>query len=183
MTSLVVIVKLSFSKINGHRMTQGERWLKAIYPVAIQFVGQCINPVGDVSYSAAGYVPRFLFGYPVLLWVLGSVTYILAGRILTKYLGRASLLSQIVAWSFCSLGLVYKMSSTLPFNPELLDYVPQWFRVIIVQLDHNAVLRAYWLSLTGCFIFLLLRSRSLAHMNQSGGYLHFAFSSILVIGS
>lgn len=157
-------------------MAKGEYWLKAACPVGLQFLSQCFNPSGDVPYSAVEYIHDLLFDYPIILWALGSLTYIFAVNTVSKYLGMGSLVSLVVSCVLSFLAIVFKLCSTYRFNPELLNFAPLWLEKIVAGIDSNYILRIFWTGLVACLAYFLLQFKFSGQVSRKGERLLLAFS-------
>lgn len=142
--------------------------MKAGFPVALQFLSQCLNPSGDAPYSAVKYIHNFLFDYPIFLWALGSITYVSAVNTISKYLGMGSLVSLVASCALSFLAIVFKLCSTHRFNPELLNFAPLWLEDIVAGIDRNYILRIFWTGLAACFVYLLLQSEFSGRVSRKG---------------
>ena len=124
----------------------------------LQFLSQCLNPSGDVPYSTVEYIHDFLFDYPIFLWALGSMTWVFAVNKVSKHLGMGSLASLVTSYALGFLAVAFKACSTQAFNPELINFVPQWLEMSMLNFDRNYGLRILWTGLVACTVYILVQS-------------------------
>ena len=141
---------------NCDRAATGEHWSKSASPVILQFLSQCLNPSADVPYSTVEYIRDFLFDYPILLWALGSMTWVFAANTISKYLRMGSPASLVVSYILGFLAVTFKLCSTQAFNPEVVDFLPLWLKDVMLGFDRNYGLRIFWTGLAACVVYLLL---------------------------
>ena len=161
------------------RVATGEQWMKSAYPIALQFLSQCLNPSGDVPYSTVDYIRDFLFDYPISLWALVSITWVFAVNTTSIHLGLGSLASSLTSYALGFLAVTFKLCSTQAFNPELVNFMPLWLEGLILSLDRNHCLRIFWTGLVACMVYLFVQSFFLHHMTRKGKCSRFYLSGQL----
>ena len=167
LTSLAWLTYLGFKRTGN-----GFHWYKILWPVALQTVGQHLNPDGTQSLIAT-YINDRVFRNNPLLWVLGSITYISAMKTISKSFRLGPLLFRIVSCALCCVALLFKLCSTRHFNPEMLDFAPPWLREHMAKIDTDSAFRIFGTCLVAAIIYSLVQLRVSRRVSTMGklGYI------------
>ncbi|KAK9445238.1 transferase [Metarhizium brunneum] len=128
--------------------------------VALQFLSQCVNQNGT-KYSIAERMDDFIFRNPVALWIPVLLSHTSAlmsiAQNLRAGLGRHAAFGAALA--LCAAAVVFKLSSTHDFNPELLGFASHHAQHFMATLRQDRLLKAFWTGLLSCLVYYLLHHR------------------------
>ncbi|KAH0595098.1 hypothetical protein MHUMG1_07398 [Metarhizium humberi] len=128
--------------------------------VALQFLSQCVNQNGT-KYSIAEHMDDFIFENPVVLWIPVLLSHTSAGLSIAQNLraglGRHAAFGAALA--LCAAAVIFKLSSTYDFNPELLGFVSHQAQHFIATLSQDRLVKAFWTGLLSCLVYYLLHHR------------------------
>ncbi|XXH00895.1 hypothetical protein Hte_007246 [Hypoxylon texense] len=147
-------------------ISRNQPWFWAAVPVILQYLTQCWNQSGDTTYPMVDLIHNFLFEYPLLLWALALAAYALSANSLANSLGVGMVASRVISSVLCIMAAVFKLCVTQRDNPELLVFMPQWLKTMMLEVDQTQLLRIIWTYMFGCAVCLIAQLKLSAHTKK-----------------
>ena len=150
-------------------MTNSKGWFSAvIYPTALQFLSQSLDPATNPQYSVISYVHNQLYGYQVLFWVPGLLIYASGLKSLSEYVGLGRFVYMVAGAALCAAAVFFRLSSSYRIDPEIFSMAPAWFEQLFASINRNLSLNIFWTGLAGLLVLILLRSKFLGRLSPEG---------------
>lgn len=151
------------------RMADGKNWLSFIvYPAALQFLSQSLDPATNPQYSVISYVHDQLYGYQVLFWVPGLLIYASGLKSLSEYVGLGRFVYMVAGAALCAAAVFFRLSSSYRIDPEIFSMAPAWFERLFANINRNLSLNIFWTGLAAILVIILLRSKFLGRLSPEG---------------
>lgn len=151
------------------RMSNSKGWFYAvIYPTALQFLSQSLDPATNPQYSVISYVHNQLYGYQVLFWIPGMLIYASGLKNLSEYVGLGHFVYMIAGVALCAAAVFFRLSSSYRIDPEIFSMAPAWFERLFANINRNLSLNIFWTGLAALLVLILLRSKFLGRLSSEG---------------
>ncbi|OQE30597.1 hypothetical protein PENFLA_c003G03564 [Penicillium flavigenum] len=147
------------------RSAPGKARTRVVFLALLHIAGQSLNPAAETPWGAGTFLHGVLDDNPLWLWILAAGAHVVAARTLSESisvaLGVNRSASTLLAWFVCALTVLFKMSSTHTFNPELLEFLPSWLQSTFTGDVGDIALWTLWSGLLALCILLLASRQSM----------------------
>ncbi|KAJ5964792.1 uncharacterized protein N7479_004668 [Penicillium vulpinum] len=142
-----------------------------LFLAQLHIAGQSLNPAAETPWGTGKFLHGIFHDNPLWLWILAAGAHVVAARTLSKSisvaLGVNTSASTFFASLVCALTVLFKMSSTHTFNPELLNCLSPRLQSIFTRDVGNMALWTLWSGLLTLCILLLARRQSVSVNHHS----------------